>query len=140
MEAYVPNVMLLMKVLYLYTDKMLEYLDLYIVFYILMILVSIQDKVKVTMADENSSFEKIVSWSFGQFFNSFNELRCHRITAKLFNEFVIVNLFVVGGCHCVNPNYNTILIVLFNILFHFDLLSFTFLSNFLLFFFLFLFG
>ena len=95
MEAYVPSVALLMKVLGQYRDKMLEYLDLYIDIYVLMILVSIEDKVKVAMTDKNSSFEEVMSWSFGQFFNSLNKLRCHRIASKLFDQFVIVNLFVV---------------------------------------------
>ena len=65
MEAYVPSVVLLMKVLDQYRDKKREYLDLYIDISVLMIFVSIEDKVKVTMADKNSSFEKIVSWPFG---------------------------------------------------------------------------
>ena len=53
-----------MKVLSLYRDRMLAYLGLYVKRSILVVLISIEDKVEVTMADKYSSFKEIMSWSF----------------------------------------------------------------------------
>ena len=62
--------MLQMMVLFRYRDRRQGSLDLYMKQYLLIILVSIEDDIKVPMADEDASFEEVMSRFFSQFFNT----------------------------------------------------------------------
>ena len=96
-------------------SKMLACLDLCVKNEILVVFVSIENNLKVTMWEEYTSPEEIVSRSLDQFFNAFDMLISERIASEFFDEFVVVNLLI----RVIGDSVDTHIEVLFGLLLSF---------------------
>ena len=126
MEACDPSAKLLKKVLYRCRGRKQGSLDLCVKRWLLIILIGIEDDVKVPMADEGASFEEVMSWLFCQLFDTFHQLRSHGRASELLGQLIIVDFLVIGGGGTVDPNIEAIFLLF---LFHLFFCIFLFLLN-----------
>ncbi len=106
--TYVLNARLLKKVHDRYKDKKQVYLYLCIKKWLLIIFVSVENNIEISMRNENFSCKEIVRFFSSQLFDSCHVLLSEFRAPKLLNELIIVYFFIGSGSHCVWIDYKII--------------------------------
>lgn len=80
-----------------YKDKKEVCLGHYIKRLLRMIFIGVQNEVKLSVREEDSSSNKVMGWSFGKPFYALNEGLIKMEASELVNESVIIDFLVVGA-------------------------------------------
>lgn len=126
MEAYVRDEELQMMALFQYTNKMVgsqDYLGYKIKLRILFI--SCENKIQISMREENISGQESMSRFLSDFLNSLKKILIHMIASKLINKFHIIDFFscVVSNHIWIDNNFLFFSFVLLNLLYLWFVLS-----------------
>ena len=104
-------------VLDLYRDKIQGEWGVYMRNEILVVFEWVQDDVKVPMRKENSPSQEEMSLFPCQFLDPLNQIRSEMRASKLLNEFVVIDLLVIGGGDWIWIDLEIIILILLDNLF-----------------------